>query len=477
MSNPGNTIVLWILLPMVLSIATSFLRRWKKIYHGLSMMIPLLLAVLAVVFSQNLTLNFAGRHIVLSDSMAVFDRTLQITANQLGMVSFLYFLCFAWNLLDPISKESQWFGSLSLSITALWVTVQFLNPFLYAAVVIELITFLSIPLLSPRGSPAKSGIIRYLSAQTLALPLILLSGWMVSGIETSPSAEALVLRGTLLLMLGFVLWLGIFPLHSWLPMLTEESPPWTSSFLLTIMQLSLSFFLLKVLNQYGWLRNLPELVLSLKWIGALCIFSAGVIAAFQTNLKRLPAYFFLAETGYILLSVAFRGIGGLEILRMTLLPRVFGYWVLGFSVSTLQQALDDNTLDFDSLRGLFWRFPLTSVLLFSSLLNLIGAPLFTVFPARRVLWNLLPVDVLPLSILVAIGVLGILILFLRLFSALVHPKQEDSQELTETPKKEGPVLIAAVTFILLAMIVFGIFPDLLDAPFRQLWASFQNLLP
>ena len=126
MSNPGNTIVLWILLPMVLSIATSFLRRWKKIYHGLSMMIPLLLAVLAVVFSQNLTLNFAGRHIVLSDSMAVFDRTLQITANQLGMVSLLYFLCFAWNLfLDPISKESQWFGSLSLSITALWSQFSF----------------------------------------------------------------------------------------------------------------------------------------------------------------------------------------------------------------------------------------------------------------------------------------------------------------------------------------------------------------
>ncbi len=83
-----------------------------------------------------------------------------------------------------------------------------LSPFLYAAVVVELIALLSVPLLSPRGSPTGSGIIHYLSAQTIALPLILLSGWMVSGIETSPSAEALVLRGALLLMLGFVLWLG-----------------------------------------------------------------------------------------------------------------------------------------------------------------------------------------------------------------------------------------------------------------------------
>lgn len=473
----SNTVILWIILPFALSIMLAILQRWQKINHILSVLFPLLLAILAAVFSQNLALSFVGKQIVLSDNLNVFDRTIQITANQLYIVSFLYFLCFGWNLLTPIIKQSRWFGSLSLSITALWVTVQFLNPFLYAAVVVEMITLLSIPLLSPRGSPARSGIIRYLSAQTIALPLILLSGWMVSGIETSPSAEALVLRGTLLLMLGFALWLGIFPLHSWLPMLSEESPPWTNSFLLSIMQLSLNFFLLKVLNQYGWLRNLPELVLSLKWIGALCIFSAGVIAAFQSILKRLPAYFFLAETGYILLSVAFRGIGGLEILTMTMLPRVFSYWALGFSISGLQEALDETRLNFNAMRGLFWHFPFSGILLLSSVLNLIGAPLFAVYPARRILWNLLPVDILPLSVLVSIGVLGMLILFLRLFSTLVHPRQEDPLVVNEEAKRESPALIAAVAFIILAMIVFGIFPDLLAAPFKPLLSSFQNLLP
>ena len=473
----SNTIMLWIVLPIALGVVTSFLRRWQKLYHSLSILIPLLLAVLAAIFSKNLMPNFAGQQIILNDSFVLFDRTIQIAANQLGMVSFLYLLCFGWNLLIPIFKQSQWFGSLSLIITALWVTVQFLSPFLYAAVVIELIALLSVPLLSPRGSPAKPGILRYLSAQTIALPFILLSGWMVSGIETSPSAEALVLRGALLLMLGVVLWLGIFPLHSWLPMLSEESHPWTSSFLLTIMQSSLTFFLLKVLNQYGWLRNLPELFLSLKWIGSLCILSAGVIAAFQNNVKRLPAYFFLAETGYMLLAIAFRGIGGLEILRMTLLPRVLSYWALGFSVATLQQAIDKNTLDFDSMRGLFWNFPFSSILLISTILNIIGSPLLSLFPAKYILWNLLPVDILPLSILVAVGVLAMLILLLRLFSTIIHPKQETPLEENNSQKKEGLFINLAVSFIVLTMIIYGIFPDLLVYPFKELFSSFQNLLP
>ena len=84
---------------------------------------------------------------------------------------------------------------------------------------------------------------------------------MVSGIETSLRRSPRPARH-LAAHAWIRAWLGIFPLHSWLPMLTEESPHGQSSFLLTIMQLSLSFFLLKVLNQYGWLRNLPELVLS-----------------------------------------------------------------------------------------------------------------------------------------------------------------------------------------------------------------------
>lgn len=390
------------------------------------------------------------------------------------MVSMLYLLCFGWSSLSRFFKVSQWFGSISLVITALWVAVQFLNPFIYSAVIIELIALLSVPLLSPRGTRAGQGIIRFLSMQTIALPLILLSGWIVSGIETSPSAEALVLRGALLVLLGFVLWFGIFPLHSWLPMLTEESHPWTSTFLLSIMQLGLTFFLLKVLNQYGWLRNLPALDLSLKWIGALCILAAGLIAAFQHNLNRLLGYLFLAETGYILLSIAFRSMGGLQVLIMTLLPRLFAYWALGYVLSTLLKEAETQTLDFEVLKSFIWRYPLLSLLIFFSMLNIIGMPLLSLYPSRHILWNLLPFDSLPLSILVSIGVLGMLTFFLRLFNVMIQPIAQEPDPSSEK-RKESLALILPVVLIVIAMIVLGIFPDILLTPVQNLLIPFQNL--
>lgn len=472
----SNTVLIWIVLPIAVGVAMSLLQRWRKVYHLFAVFSPLILAVLAALFSSGLVLTFAGRQFVLADSLTILGRNLQITANQLGMVSLLYLVCFAWNTLSRLFGVSQWFGSLSLVITGLWVSVQFLNPFIYSAVVIELIALISVPLLSPRGLPAKSGIIRFLSMQTIALPLILLSGWMVSGIETSPSAEDLVLRGALLVLLGFVLWLGIFPLHSWLPMLTEESHPWTTTFLLGTMQLSLTFFFLKVLNQYGWLRTLPALDLAFKWIGALCILSAGLIAAFQKNINRLLGYFFLAETGYIILAIAFRNFGGIQILTLTLMPRILGYWALGFALSSLQQATESKSLDLEGLRGLIWRFPITSLLLLVSILNIIGMPLFAVYPSKHILWNLLPIDTLPLSILVAIGVLGMLTLFLRLFSTLIHPNQENPGQTAEEPKQESVGMILAVVFISFGLILLGVLPNVIIGPFENLLSSFQNLL-
>jgi hypothetical protein len=84
------------------------------------------------------------------------------------------------------------------------------EPFLYAALIVELIVLISILLLTPRGEQTDRGVMRYLVSQTVAMPFILLSGWMVAGIESAPSASTLILRGTVMILIGFSLWLNIF---------------------------------------------------------------------------------------------------------------------------------------------------------------------------------------------------------------------------------------------------------------------------
>jgi formate hydrogenlyase subunit 3/multisubunit Na+/H+ antiporter MnhD subunit len=114
------------------------------------------------------------------------------------------------------------------------------------------------------------------------------------------------------------------------------------------MQIGPCCFLPQFLNQYAWLRNLEEIKLVLKWIGGLCIVSAGVLAAFQKNLNRILGYLYLSGTGYIVLSMAFQQQGWLELLTLYLLPRALSYWVIGY-VFSLMRNTDSEQLDFAEL--------------------------------------------------------------------------------------------------------------------------------
>lgn len=467
----NNTVIIWLLLPVLLGLGLVTIQRLPKLSALLGSLFPLILAVLALVYSKGLTLNVLGRYFTLADSLEVFGRTTQITADQLGIIALLYFLCFAWNIGSGLFKVGQWFNSLSLIITALWASVQVITPFLYSAVLVELIALISVPLLSPRGTPAKSGVIRFLSMQTIAMPLILLSGWVVTGIETSPSAEALVLRGSLLVIAGFSLWAGIFPLHSWLPMLTEESHPWTISFLQTIMQISLAIFFLKFLNQYAWLRNLEEIKLVLKWIGALCIVSAGILSVFQKKLSRVFGYLYLSGTGYIVLSMAFQQQDWLNLFTQYLLPRVFAYWSLGYTLSLLREAIGSEQLNFSELEGFIWRYPLSSILLLGSLLNIIGMPLFSLFPSNRILLSILASESMPLRLFVSLGLIGMIFMVLKVLGVITQAPGDVDQD-----KKERTLMIVPVVLIILVMVLCGIFPQFFTAPVQDLLISFQNLL-
>ena len=62
---------------------------------------------------------------------------------------------------------------------------------LFAALFIEMAVLLSVPLVTSIYKPPGKGIIRFLIYQTLAMPFILLSGWLLAGVEASPGNLAL----------------------------------------------------------------------------------------------------------------------------------------------------------------------------------------------------------------------------------------------------------------------------------------------
>ena len=89
--------MVWIILPVLLGLGLVLIQRNSRLSAVLGSLFPLILALLAIIFSNGLTLNVLGRFFTLEDSLLIFGRTIQITTNQLGIIALFYFLCFIWN--------------------------------------------------------------------------------------------------------------------------------------------------------------------------------------------------------------------------------------------------------------------------------------------------------------------------------------------------------------------------------------------
>ena len=469
-----NTPIIFILIPMALSAILLLIPRATKVSTAATCITSVLLAILATLLPEDLTLTFADYRLVLGDSLAVLGRTLSITSADLTLEAWIFTLTLLWNLPARRFHISNYFNALSLGIAALWIAVLAVRPFLYAALIVELIALLSVPLLSPRGGQAGSGLLRYLVFQTVGMAMILLSGWLLSGVETAPSASPLTLQAAALVLFGCALWLAVFPVHSWMPMIGEESHPWVVTFLLGLSQTALIIFLLYFLDRYAWLRNLPGLFDILSWAGVFTIAVAGLLAAFQKDLRRIFGYLFLAETGYALLAVGLSRQGGLNYLALLLAPRALGYWLWGFTLSELLRLEPGGDTRFSGLKGLFTRRPWISSLIIFDMLSLTGLPLFAAFPAKRMLWNLLADQNAGLLPWLILGILGILALTLRMLRDLFEPSPQPAEPGNQSETLSFKIISGAVVLL---QVLIGLLPFLFLPGFLRILEPFTILLP
>lgn len=475
--NLLTTPTIWIFLPVLFSLLLILVHRLHKLSVWIVCTISLLLAVVAMIFPQNLDLRLFGRNFLFDDTFLILNRALIITGTELKTVAMLYLFSFLWNIAGMRFSVSRWFPTISLTITALWVSALAVEPFLYAALIVELIVLISVVLLTPRGEQAGSGVMRYLVLQTIALPFILLSGWMVTGIESAPSASTLILRGAVLILIGFSLWLAVFPLHTWLPMLADKTHPWVFSFVFLMQQSSLSIFLLKVLDQFAWLRNLNGVFPAMQWVGVLTVLAGGVLASLQTKVNRILAYLILIETGYSVLAIGLISQGGGEALALSFLPRALAYLQYAYTLSSIQQVAPEIDGGFPSLRGLFTRLPFHSMSLIISLLSLLGLPALGLFPARRMLWNSGAGLTLHYTPLLGLAVAGMALFILRLMDTLLTTDPNAPSPTLTAQGEESIWQILVLCFFTLLSLLVGIFPQVFLNPFLGILEPFIHLLP
>jgi multicomponent Na+:H+ antiporter subunit D len=459
----------WILVPLVVGIIIFFIPRPRpaSLAGGV---ITSILSLVALLVPIDTPLLLGPVSFKISSTFQVLGRSFVLGAPDGPVLALIYGVAAVWFFGTEAAGVAGRFVSLGLAIVALLVGSIAVEPFLFAAPLLEMASLLVIPLLVLPFQPPRRGALRFLIYQTLAMPFILFSGWMLTGVEASPGDIGLTTQSGVMLGLGFAFLLAIFPLYNWIPMLAEEASPYAVGFLLWAIPAFTVIFALGFLDRYAWLRASPQLSTAIQGAGLFMVASAGIFAAFQRHLGRLMGYAAIVGTGLLILAMSLGTSSSLEIVFLLLISRglELAVWSLGISTIKLQA----ETLRFSAVRGLARAYPFAAAALLLANLSMVGFPLLAGFPSRLALWEALARQSLFDAFWLLIGLLGLLTGAIRSLAVLAMASEGTEWKWNETLTQA--VMLGAG---MIGLFVMGLFPQLVQPFLSSLPVLFQHIGP
>lgn len=462
-----NAPLLWILVPGLWGVVVWFLRRNQVLSLSLAAAMCFVLGLLAAVVPIGETVNLGSVSFTLPSIQIVLGRRFVLGTADHVILTLIFGFGAVWFGLATIAWPHRLFAPFGMGMLSTLVAALAVEPFLYAALLVEMAVLFSIPFLSPPGRAIGPGLQRYLIFQTLAMPVILFAGWISSVAGANPADTSMFQRAGMLLGLGFAFWLAVFPFYNWLPMMMTETHPFPVGFVLGLLQTAILLLGLDFINSIGFLRSSTALFDVLRVTAVVMVFTAGIWAAFQVNLARLFGYAVIFETGFAFFAVSLNTAEGWSLFASAFLPRLLALLVMAFALASLENRGIPLTLD--GVRGLAHRYPILSVGLVVPVLSIAGFPLMAGLPVRLEIFEQLAPISQTAIIAAAVGTAGFLFSGVHLISQLVR-----SSERVWTMDEnwaERIILIAGVIFIIL----FGIFPETFYHSTLDLLSAFPQL--
>jgi NADH-quinone oxidoreductase subunit N len=458
---------LWIILPFLVG-AFLLLVENESLTARIGGGISIILALLALLIPIDTALLLGTISIKISPAIQFFGRSFELNTADGALLTVIYTLSALWFFGSEISYTTNRFVPLGLMIISLLTASIAVEPFLYAALLLEVATMLVIPLLVPPYQKAGRGVVRFLTYQTFAMPFILFSGWLLAGVEASPNDVGTTILSGTMLSLGFAFLFAVFPLYSWIPMLMEEASPYATGFLLWVLPTFTTIFALDFLDRYTWLRNSPQFTNALQFAGMLMIASGGILAALQRHLGRIFAYAVIVETGLLLLILGLQTPAIVKLTFITLIPRGLELVIWALALAILKRKA--YTLQFKEVQGLARSYPMVTAALIIAHLTVSGFPLLASFPARLALWQILATQSLIGAVWVAVGMLGLLFAVIRTLAVLVMSENESNWKLNESWVSVNMLAVGIG-----ALFILGMFPQVLNPILENLPALFERL--
>jgi NADH-quinone oxidoreductase subunit N len=479
--------VLWGVVPLGVALGLLLFRRWERQVTLIGAVFMLVLAGSVWVLPVNEAVRVGPWSLRLGEVLEVFGRRFVVADADRGIFAMIYWLAGLWFLGALATRPGHLFVPLGMFVVVLWVGALSVEPFLYAALFLEIAVIISIPFLRPPGGETGQGVLRYLSFQTLGMPFILFTGWMLGQVNPELVAPEQLVLPAALVGFGFAFLMAVFPFHTWLPMLAEETHPYAAAFIFFMLPFVVALFGIGFLNEFPWLRNSPSVYALLRGVGFLMTLTGGLWAAFdfsarrryfpqkERHLGRILGYATVVGTGLSLLAISLGNAQGLEVFFALLLPRAMGSFLWALALTYLHERA--GTLDFILLQGVGRKFPVTTVALILAVFSVAGFPLLAGFPTIIWLLDRLAESNLPGALGVILGGVGLLTAGIRTLAVLVmfpsNGQGETSEQTYQETRGWRVLLVSGVVMLFL----FGLFPQWLSPLVARLPLAFPALSP
>lgn len=469
---------MWIGIPAFLSIFLFFIRERVIVVSILGTGTAVLLAAIAWYIPIEDIINFGPYEFQLTASYTLLGRRLVLDGAKSTVLVLLYGGVAFWFIGGTVARVNTLFIPGGLMVVSLFVAALAVEPFLYAALFAEMAVLVSTSILITPGKMVGRGVLRFLTFQTLGMPFILFTGWLLAGVESSPGDSILILHASILMIFGFTFLLAIFPFHTWIPMVAEEANPFIAAYVFYIFPLVIMIFGLGFLDRYAWLRSSSQLYSVLRFAGTIMVVAGGLWGAFEKNTSRIMGFAVMIGIGFSLLTLSIGQVNGgggpmIALFLALYIPYGLGLGIWSLALTALNRHGDENISEryhFNNIQGKASYLPIAAASLILANFSLAGFPLLAGFPPRLALWTDLTQQYPLVTLATLIGSTGLLIAGLRTLGVLVKGLGEGPWRINET---RGQILLLAVGMALL--IIGGIFPQVFSIPYNRLAEIFVHL--
>jgi NADH-quinone oxidoreductase subunit N len=285
-----------------------------------------------------------------------------------------------------------------------------------------------------------------------------------------------------LVIAGFGFKISAVPFHMWAPDIYEGAPTPATAFF-SVGSKAAGFAALIRVFVYGglWQSDVLPLILTLSIIAALTMTLGNVVAAVQTNVKRMMAYSSIAQAGYILVGF----IGTLAVAKQNPQTAATGtaavlFFILIYVVTNLGAfsgiiALGDLTGGdkIEDFRGLSKRAPLLSICTALCLLSLAGIPPVAGFFSKVIIfttaWQL---GQQWLVIIALLNSIVSLVYYGRIIKAMFFDEPRKADHLVTPVGLATSITLSAAALLVLTIIVQVV----LDAANPAAFSLFASLI-